>query len=248
MTRSSLRHLAILAALPLALGLSACKGDADTGAPPAGERIAPIAAAPGKSWAETIAVTPDGGFLVGNPAAPIKLVEYGSLSCPHCAKLAQDGEATLIKDFVGSGRVSFEFRSFAIHPQDLPLTALVRCADKNAAFTLIGQIYANFDAMNEPLSKKEVQDKATTALQAKRYDATADALGYTEFFAQRGISVDQAHACLSNLDNIKQVSDLSEKYTAQGITQTPTLMINGARLETADWPDLQKALQAAGAR
>ncbi len=253
MTRPAIRSIALgMLALPLALGLVACKKDAVAGAnAPAGEKIAPIAAPAGKSWTETISTTPDGGYLMGNPAAPIKLVEYGSLSCPHCAKLAQDGETKLTNDYVGSGRVSFEFRSFAIHPQDFPLTALVRCADKNAFFTLIAQIYGNFEAMNAPLESKDVQDKANAALQgppATRYSALADTLGYTQFFAQRGISVDQSHACLANPANLKTVSDYVEKYTAAGIDQTPTLMLNGTKLETSEWEGLEKALQAAGAR
>ncbi len=253
MTRTAFRSIVLgTLALPLALGVAGCKKDAAAaGGAAASEKIAPIAAPAGKSWAETITTTPDGGYLMGNPDAPIKLVEYGSLSCPHCAKLAQDGEAKLTGDYVGSGRVSFEFRSFAIHPQDFPLTALVRCADKNAFFTLVAQIYGNFDAMNAPLESKEVQDKANAALQgppATRYGALADTLGYTQFFAQRGISVDQSHACLADPANIKTVADFAQKYTDAGFNQTPTLVLNGTKLEISEWTELQKALQAAGAR
>ena len=82
---SSLRRLALaLCAAPLALGLAAC-GDADEGGLPSSEPIAKIAAPAGQQWVDAVAVTPEGGWLVGNPEAPIKLVEYGSLTCPACA-------------------------------------------------------------------------------------------------------------------------------------------------------------------
>ncbi len=53
--------------------------------------VAPVAAAgpPAKAqaahdWSRTVAMTPEGGFRMGNPAAKVKLIEYGSLACPHC--------------------------------------------------------------------------------------------------------------------------------------------------------------------
>ena len=156
------RLLLILAAAPLALGLAACKKDA-AGAAPEGSAMTRIAAPSGQKWEETVQPTASGGMLLGNPMSPIKLVEYGSLSCPHCAKFAQDAMQPLITEFVASGRVSYEFRSFAIHPQDVPLTMLVRCAPKEAFFPLVEQIYGNFEAMNAPLADPAVQAKAQAA-------------------------------------------------------------------------------------
>ena len=119
MTRAPFRHLFLaLVAAPLALGLAACGKDKGADAGLSGEPIAKIAPPAGKAWTDVVSKTPEGGYRMGNPDAPIKLVEYGSLSCPHCAHFAQEAFASLASDFVDSGRVSFEFRSFAIHPQD----------------------------------------------------------------------------------------------------------------------------------
>ena len=83
---------------------------------------------------------------MGNPNAPIKVVEYGALSCPHCAKLSNAGSKTLVDKYVNSGRVSYEFRSYIIHGSiDVVLTMLVQCADKSAFFPLVEQIYATQD-------------------------------------------------------------------------------------------------------
>lgn len=252
MRSSTFRRLILAAALaPLALGLAAC-GDSDKGgAGLTGEPIAKIAAPAGKTWADTVAVTPEGGVLMGNPDAPIKLVEYGSLSCPGCAKLAQDGFAPLVADYVGSGRVSFEFRSFAIHPQDVPLTVLVRCAPKESFFPLVEQIYGNFDAMNAPFADQAQLERAQATMQLppeQRWGAFAEAIGYTQFFAQRGIAVDQAKTCLADPAKAKEVADFAEKYGKDGVTSTPTLMVNGAKLDDPSWNGLQVALQNAGAR
>jgi len=245
------RTLLVLAAAPLALTLAACGDKAGEGAPPKGEPIAKVAPPAGKVWADVIEETADGGLRMGNPEAPIKLVEYGSLTCPHCAKLAQEGFAPLVTNYVASGRVSFEFRSFAIHPQDVPLTVLARCSTKEAFFPLVEQIYANFDAMNAPYNDQATLDKAQATMQLppeQRWSAFADTIGYTQFFAQRGIAVDQAHACLADTAKAKQVADFSQQYSAAGINGTPALFINGSKLDTTEWSALEAALQTAGAR
>ena len=122
---STRRLLLAFAAAPLALGLAGC-GD-KTAEPAKGDPIAKIAPPAGQKWEETVSDGTDGGMVLGNPQAPIKLIEYGSLSCPHCARFAQEGMQPLMNDYIATGRVSFEYRSFAIHPQDIPLTLLVRC-------------------------------------------------------------------------------------------------------------------------
>jgi protein-disulfide isomerase len=78
----STRNLAILAMAPLALGLAACNKSEGGASAPAGS-VAAVAPPAGKQWTETFTKTEDGdGVIVGNPNAPIKMVEYGSLSCP----------------------------------------------------------------------------------------------------------------------------------------------------------------------
>src|SRR5688500_16911831 len=104
----SFRRTALFAALtaPLALALAAC-GSNEEGAV-SGETVAPTPAPAGQQWVDVAAVTPEGGWLIGNPDAPLKLVEYGSLTCPGCAQFSETGIPTLRENYVNSGRVSFE--------------------------------------------------------------------------------------------------------------------------------------------
>lgn len=245
------RNLLALCVLPLALGLAAC-GSADSeGTIPKGEAIVKIAPPAGQTWQDVVAETSEGGMRMGNPDAPIKLVEYGSLSCPGCAKLAKDSFAALTTNYVASGRVSFEFRSFAIHPQDVPMTVLVRCSSKEAFFPLVEQIYANFNEMNAPYQDEATMQRAQATMQLApeaRWGAFADAVGYTQFFAQRGVAIDQGKACLADTAKAKQVADFAQKYGQEGVNGTPTLMINGVKLTETSWNTLEVALQNAGAR
>jgi protein-disulfide isomerase len=251
MTRFPVRLIA-LSALLLPLGLAACKkDDAGSGAASSTAALAKVPPPAGKAWSDVLSVTADGGHLMGNPDAPIKLLEYGSLSCPHCAHLSQQANPALVDDFVNSGRVSYEFRSFSIHPQDVPLTVMVECAPPESFFPLVAQIYANFDAMNAPLEDKATLAKAQAAMTlapAQRWPAFADAAGYTAFFAQRGLPTDKVHACLADVTKAKAVADRAQKYGDAGIDQTPTIVLNGNKLEIAEWSALKTALENAGAR
>ena len=247
-------RLAVAAlAAGLALALAACGGKKD-GELPKGEAIAAIAPPAGKMWSEVVAATPDGGMQMGNPEAPIKLVEYGSLSCPHCAKLAQEGMRPLVEKYVGSGRVSYEFRSYAIHGViDLPLTVMLRCASPGAFFPLVEQIYANQDAMIAQAQQGNKQAEAAAALPAnQKWVGIADAFGLTDWFAARGLPVDQAHACLANAEAAQKVADQTQVWFKAGIDSTPTLFLNGSKLDLPageePWQVLEAALQNAGAR
>ncbi|MEA3079375.1 MAG: hypothetical protein QOF05_783, partial [Sphingomonadales bacterium] len=67
----------IRAAIAIALTFALSATTAASAAP----RPAPK---PKVDWARTVVATPEGGFRMGNPSAKVKLVEYGSLACPHC--------------------------------------------------------------------------------------------------------------------------------------------------------------------
>jgi hypothetical protein len=81
----------------------------------------------------------------------------------------------------------------------------------------------------------------------QRFVALADALGYTQFFAQRGVAADQANACLADPNKAQAVADLASKYGADGIEARPRWLINGTKLGVAEWPARSRA-QSAGAR
>ena len=88
MTVSRLFSLPLLALAPLML--AACGGEASSdGAAAAGEPLPAIAAPAGTKWADTVTVTPEGGYMIGNPDAPLKLVEYASHTCGACAGYGQ---------------------------------------------------------------------------------------------------------------------------------------------------------------
>ncbi|HKX79983.1 MAG TPA: thioredoxin domain-containing protein [Novosphingobium sp.] len=250
MTRFSLDALRLLAA-PLILGLAACGGGDDKTGAPSGEPIAKVAPPAGKTWAETVVKTPDGGYRMGNPDAPIKLIEFGSMTCPHCAEFALTSHEELTATFVESGRVSFEFRNFVTNPLDLTMSMMVRCGTPESYFALVEQTYENQPAIIQKWgTASETQVSQAAALPpAQRYQALARIAGLPEFYAARGIAVDQAKTCLANGAAAEAlVKAASDQGTEYDITGTPTFVLNGKKIEQNTWPEVKAELEKAGAR
>ena len=78
-------------------GCNSQQGDAATNAP---VNLTPIAAPKGGDWTQIVTQTPQGSFLMGNPDAKVKLIEYGSMTCPHCREFDENGAGELINTYV----------------------------------------------------------------------------------------------------------------------------------------------------
>lgn len=250
----SLRHtLSLALAAPLALALAAC-GDkaADGNATEAAAPVAAVAAPAGTAWRDTVAVTPAGGHLVGNPNAAIKLVEYGSLTCPTCARFAEEGMEPLLAKYIDSGRVSFELRNFAVHgPVDIVLARMARCGAPEAVVPLSDQVWKNLQTLTGPLQANQAAaEQAMSLPMEQRFAALAAAGGFYEFFASRGVSEDQARACLADVPSMEKLANETQTYgTEDEVTGTPTFTLNGRKLDgVAGWAQLEPELQRAGAR
>lgn len=241
--------LAALAA-PLALALAACGSDVEDGEIPEGDAIAPIAAPAGQAWADMARITDEGGVVVGNPEAPIKLVEYASHTCGHCAEFSEQASAPLRDNYIASGRVSYEIRNQIHDPIDLTFAVLARCAGPEAFHPLAEQGWANLNGFFETAQANEATFRAASEAEgAERFMGVAQATGMFEFFAQRGVSVDQAQQCLSDTAAATTIANNSNQQSKDlNVTGTPTFFINGRNVGTQSWATLEPMLQRSGAR
>lgn len=240
-----------LAIAPLALGLAACNKDTAETAAPNGAPIAKIAPPAGKAWSDVVATTADGGYQMGNPQAPIKLVEFGALSCSHCAEFSEKGSAEIRDNFVASGRVSFELRFMMNNFLDVPAALLATCGSSEAVIPLSDQFWGWQKTMFENLQKSDqAQLQAAAALPPEqRFVAIAAAAGMDQFFASRGIAADQGKSCLADSAKATQLATnstaQSEKFKIEG---TPTLTLNGQKIDGNTWEVVKVELEKAGAR
>ncbi|MFC3173097.1 thioredoxin domain-containing protein [Novosphingobium bradum] len=250
----TVRSALLLATLaPLALGLAGCKKDEAGAKGEAAASAAPlpsVAAPAGKSWADSITQTPEGGYRMGNPDAPIKLVEYGSLTCPHCGEFSEKSAATIRDQWVASGRVSYEFRHYVRDALDLTMGLMTRCGSPEAFFGLTEQVFANQKTLLGSLQGKDAAlETAMKAPDAQRFQAIGDVLGLPQFFAARGIPATQAKACLARTDLASQMAkataDQGNQFQIEG---TPTFLVNGTKIPTNAWEELKARIEGMGVR
>lgn len=245
-------------ALISALALAACGGESSNSSAPVQSSTPVAAAAPpaGKTWMDVVAKTPEGGYVEGNPNAPIKLVEYGSRNCPVCGRFAVEGVEPLRQKYISTGKVSYEFRDFLVHgAPDLALALLNQCVPTESFFTMMDQIYANQPAfLDRTMQLQQNNPQVIQQLQSMPAPQAAvgfaDQLGFIEFMKQRGVPEAKARACLADQKAIESIAKVNGDAVNNGeVTGTPTFFINGRVIpNTATWEALEPAIQAAGAR
>ncbi len=234
-------------AAPLALALAACGGEAGDGE--SGDAIAAIPAPEGTSWNETVTVSEEGGYILGNPEAPLKLIEYASHTCPACANFAVNGKPG-VKEYVATGVVSFEQREVFLNPYDIVIAVLAQCGPDELYQPLSDEVWGNLNEVRNGFgANPQMLQQAQGAELDQRFVLLGEATGLIDFFASRGVSADQARACLADGAKIEAlVQQVSAQTDEDGVTGTPTFFLNGNRIDGITWSDVEPALQRAGAR
>ena len=243
------RNIATAILLSLAMAVSACGGKSESSDVPkvsAGENVPPPE---GKQWSEMVVQTPDSGYLMGNPGAALKVAEYGSFTCSHCAEFAEKSDAE-IAQMVDTGKMSFEFRPFVRDPLDMTMAILAACGGTEMAFPMSHQLFAYQHMLFETVQK--AGDDAYVAAMEKppteRFIALAQMSGLIDFVKQRGIPEDKAKQCLADAKQAETLAGRVQEATGKyNITGTPTILVNGAVMENvAAWEALRAKLKEAG--
>lgn len=212
------------------------------GAQPAGK--APAARV---DWARTVVATPEGGFRMGNPAAKVKLVEYGSLTCSHCATFAKEGMASLVGTYVRSGKVSYEYRNFILNGLDVAATLAARCGGPGRFFPVADKLYATQSEWKGRVTNlTDAQKQALNALpENQRLGRLAELAGISQIAAQHGIAPAQAKRCLTDRAAFDGLGKMAQAAAAQGVDGTPTFFLNGANIGPHSWATLEPILREA---
>lgn len=227
-----------------------------------------LAAAPAKhpaartaDWQQRVAITPEGAYRIGTPAAKVKLVEYLSYTCPHCAHFAAEAYPTLFGDLVRRGRVQVELRHAIRDPADLAATLLVRCqggrrvlANSEAVFAAQTQwVQKGYDYLNALRAGKLPSVDTTEDSQPAVTEHIAEQSGLTAMFRARGLTPVAMHRCLTNKAEADRLAVMASKAwdhmrtAGPAPSGTPSFDLNGAFVPFTTWDDLAAKLRAAGA-
>ncbi|MEX2036874.1 MAG: DsbA family protein [Xanthobacteraceae bacterium] len=164
------------------------------------------AAAQSVAMADLLVPPSLGDMSLGKADAPVTIVEYASMTCPHCAHFHETTYPELKKRYIDTGKVRFIFREFPLDPLAAGASMLARCAGKDKYFALIETLFQQ--------QRQWAVDKPIPPLMA-----IAKQAGFTE---------QSFNTCLADqkmLDALNaERSRAADKF---GVSSTPTLFING---------------------
>lgn len=226
------RLLSGIAVAALAVTLAACSDEKkETAAAPetsqtAGEaaQTAPSAPAQTAPSAEAVKVPEAEGSVdmaevlkpgalpemaLGEANAPVTIVEYMSMTCPHCADFHNNTFEAIKTKYVDSGKVRFIVREFPFDPRAAAAFMLARCAPEGQYFPMVSML------MKQQETWAAAEDGRGALLQMSKL------AGFTE---------DSFTACLTNQKLLDDVNAVRERGAKEfGIAATPTFLINGKR-------------------
>jgi len=165
--------------------------------------------APEPDQAELAKAGPEGDIVLGSDKAPVTIIEYASMTCPHCAHFTTDTFPELQKRYIDTGKVRFIFREFPLDALAAAGFMLARCAGKDKFMPVVETLFAK---QPEWMVQKPIEPLKAIAKQ----------FGFTE---------QSFDACLANqhvLDGIQEVRDRAAEKL--GVNSTPTFFVNGKKL------------------
>ena len=207
------------------------------------------AAKPAKtSWNTTITRTPQGTHVLGNPAAKVRLTQFVSYTCSHCAHFEEEADAALRLNFVAQGKMAVEVRHFVRDPVDLTVTLLTNCGAP-AKFFLNHTAFMRSQAkwigpLENPTAAQAARWSSGTF--AQRIKVIAKDFGFYPIMVSRGYTAAQVDRCLANealANRLAADTDLAQRSLR--VTGTPSFAIDGAVLAgTHNWDTLRPQLDA----
>lgn len=152
-----------------------------------------------------------GDMALGSPDAPITVIEYFSLTCPHCRAFHTQTYPELKANYVDTGKVRFIARDFPLNRPALHAAMMARCAGPDQYFAFIDALFQSFDS----------------------WTRAADYLDALSGIAQLGgVSDEEFRQCIGDQELETQVlNSILEAQEEYDVGSTPTFIVNGKKYE-----------------
>jgi protein-disulfide isomerase len=174
------------------------------------------------SLAELMQPGPLGEMSLGSETAPVTIIEYASMTCPHCAQFHEKTYPELKAKYIDTGKVRFIFREFPLDQLAAAAFMLARCGGKDRYFPMIETLF---------------QQQRTWAVQRPLQPLMA-------ISKQAGMSEQSFNECLKNQQVLDGIEDVRQRASQKfKVESTPTFFINGKLFRgTLTMADIEKEI------
>ena len=172
-----------------------------------------------------VPLAPD--MAMGDPDAPVTVIEYGSYTCPHCARFNEEVFPLLKADYIDTGKVRFIHREIYFDRYGLWAALLARCGDGTRYFGMNDLIYGT---QRDWLGNGEPQEVLNNLRKMGRL---------------AGLEDEQIDACLKDKDTAQSLVATFQHYsTADDVRGTPTFIIDGQKYSNMPYSDFREAIDS----
>lgn len=179
------------------------------------------------AMAQDADVTPTADIIMGDPDAPVTVIEYASYTCPHCADFHVNTGMQLKADYVDTGKVKFIHREVYFDRYGLWAGMIARCGGEMRYYGMTDLIYRGQRDWIGSGDPEEVL-------------SNLKALG-----RKAGMSNEEMDACLNDRDMAQSmVAAYQINAEADGINATPTLVIDGEKHSNMSYEELKAIIDA----
>lgn len=199
---------------------------------------------PATNWNGAVAVTDNGSYRLGNPDAPVKLTEYVSYTCPHCAHYQRESDPVLRLTVIPKGQISVTVTNLLRNPIDLTVALLTYCGDPKRFFVRHNAFFATQDtwlAKTDKMSREQEQ-RWYQGPMIDRMRAIASDFDFYATMSAWGMDRAQTDACLGNSAMLNKLKAQQEEVSSLGLDSTPSFTLNGEVLQAHDWSSVSKAI------
>ena len=192
--------------------------------------LAPLAAQAQETTAPTGTTTPVAeikDFGLGPVDAKVKMIEYASFTCPHCARFHADIFPKLKADYIDTGKLRFEYREVYFDRYGLWAAMMARCGGEMRYFGITDILFTTQQDW------AATDDPAAVVENLKKIGRTA------------GLDDAALDVCMKDATTADAlVKHFETNFKADGIEGTPSFMINGVRHSNVKYDELKAILDA----
>jgi len=154
-----------------------------------------------------------GPVSMGNPDAPVTVIEYASLTCPHCARFHETVLPKLKSEYIATGQVRYEFRNFVLNQLDLAASTIIRCQGPDRFFPALDLLFAN---QRDWLANTQDRDQVLSNI--------------ASVLRRAGVSRADIDSCLAERDLRQHLTEMTQNGQQEwGVNATPTLIVDGEK-------------------
>ncbi len=182
-------------------------------------------AMPRLAFAQQTRAVPD--MVMGDPNAPVTVIEYAMFTCPHCADFNKEVMPKIKANYIDTGKVRWVFREVYFNKPSLWAAMIARCAPADRYFGIADVLFSTQASWELTDEQQLLQKLYSVGRQAGMSDKQMDACMQDRGFAEALVAEYQKHA------------------QADGIDATPTFIINGTKESNMTYEDFAAKLDAA---